>query len=157
MKEPVLENLASYLSGQTQSPDSVFDKDPFNYAQMRIGSWVEFDELSSQADGIQLVFNIIPGGEMNPKWLRDRYIINIQTLGVDKSKYIESESLLNDVFYTFLGGKTLYFGDSAYFQFTSDEGPAFRGYLDNSKPMFAAVITFYVDGLTDKENRKALC
>jgi hypothetical protein len=92
----------------------------------------------------------------NPKWLRDFYTISLQTIGEDRSKYVEAEDLLHEVFETLHSSSNLYFGDSAYFQFTSDEGPHFAAYLENSMPMFNAVLQFYVDGLVDKNNRKAL-
>lgn len=150
----VLETLTNYLTGNTSSPDSVISQ-PFTSNVIVIGTMRDFAEIEATYNRVQFVFQMIATNP-NPKWLRDFYTISLQTIGEDRSKYIEAENLLHEVFETLHSSPTLTFGDSAYFQFTSDEGPHFAAYLENSMPMFNAVLQFYVDGLVDKNNREAL-
>lgn len=150
----VLQTLSNYLTGNTTSPDSVITQ-PFDSNIFVVGTMRDFTEIGSEYDRVQFVTQMISTNP-NPKWLRDFYTISLQTIGEDRSRYIESEDLLHEVFETLHSSPTLTFGDSAYFQFTSDEGPHFAAYLENSMPMFNAVLQFYVDGLVDKNNREAL-
>jgi hypothetical protein len=150
----VLSTLTDYLTGNTSSPDSVISQ-PFTQNLFVIGTMRDFSDVDETYNGVQVISRII-GNNPNPKWLRDFYTIAVQVIGKDRSKYIECENLIHDIFDTLHGSDNLIFGNSAYFQFTSDEGPYFVSYYEDSMPLFTFILRFYVDGLEDKNNRKAL-
>ena len=150
----VLDKLTDYLTGNTVSPDSVISQ-PFDSNLFVIGTMRDFADVNESYNGIQVVSRIVSINP-NPKWLRDFYSIAIQVIGKDRSKYIECEDLIHEIFSTLHSSDNLIFGNSAYFQFTSDEGPHFVAYYEDSMPLFTSILQFYVDGLEDKNNRKAL-
>lgn len=155
MYQSVVHDLRSYLAGLTTSPDSVIAA-PFNVDQIFVGTLREFDEVAASANGVQLV--IREGtAQANPKWVRDSWVVSLQVLGVDRSKYMECEQLLGEVAHSLIGSPTLFIGQRAYVQFSSNQLPQFVGYLDNSRPIFSATLSFVVEGLQDEYNRKALC
>lgn len=148
-------NLIDYLTGETEAPDSVLE-DKLERSLFVIGAMREFEDMSPLANGLQVVVRL-SSGQANPKWLRDLWFVTFQVIGQDRSKYVEAEQLIQEVFNTFLGSDTLYLGDRAYVQFNSQEMPRFAGYFEDSKPLFSTTINFVVEGLEDKHNRKALC
>mgnify|MGYP006429557083 CR=1 FL=1 len=150
----VLKQLVDYLQGNTTSPDSVISN-PFNSDLFVIGTMRDFNEVKNSNTNVQTLFRLV-GNSPNPKWLRDFYSVTIQTIGKDRSKYVEAENLIHDIFNVLQSSDNLIFGDSAYFQFKYDEGPRFISYLENSMPLFTSNLQFYVDGLIDKNNRKTL-
>lgn len=148
----VTHDLREYLGGITLPPDSVITS-PFDVNQVFLGAIREF--VQGMPD-VQVVIREV-SGKPNPKWMRDEWIVGVQTLGKDASKYMECENTLGEIVHSLVGSPTVYIGDRAYVQFGSNQLPMFVGYLDNSKPLFSATITFVVEGLEDKYNRKALC
>lgn len=144
-------DIINYLVGNTVAPDSVISV-PFNNQQIFAGAIPDFSEASQDVlASISLVSNV-----PNTKWLRDRAVISITTMGRGRGQYVEAETLLYDIFNTLLGSNNIEMDDHILFQFGSSSGPRFMGYQDNSKPVFDATISLYVDGIVDKFNRKTI-
>ena len=150
----VLKQLVDYLQGNTVAPNSVISE-PFDSRLFVVGTMRDFSEVVNSQFGVQTLFRLV-GNNPNPKWLRDFYSVTIQTIGKNRSKYVEAENLIHDIFNVLHGSENLIFDDSAYFLFKYDEGPRFISYLENSMPLFTSNLQFYVDGLVDKNNRKTL-
>lgn len=148
----VVQDLRDYLSGFTTAPDTVIET-PFEGDQIITGAMQEF---RPSFNGLQVILKEA-SGIANPKWLRDSWTVSIQVIGENSAKYSECESLIGDVTFTLVGSNTIYVGNRAFVQMTSNQLPQFVGYLDNSKPLFSSTINFVVEGLTDEYNRKALC
>jgi len=148
----IVQDLRKYLGGLTVPPDSVMAV-PFDSSRVLTGSLQEFRE---GFDGLQIVLREA-SGVANPRWLRDYWTVSIQVIGENRSKYEEAEQLIGEVTFSLVGSDTVYVGDRAFVQFTSNQLPQFIGYLDNSKPLFSSTISFVVEGLKDEYNRKALC
>ena len=153
MYKSVTHDLRDYLGGITTSPDSVIAT-PFDPNLIVVGNLREFDEVNS--NGVQVILKEA-SGSANPKWLRDSWTVSIQVAGVDRSTYMQCEQLLGEVTHSLIGSPTLFIGDRAYVQFSSNQLPQFVGYLDNSVPIFSSAISFIVEGMVDEYNRKALC
>lgn len=150
----VVDDLRDYLGGLTAAPDTVI-AEAFNPDQIVVGGIQEFTPYTN-FNGTQVVLQGV-NGAANPKWLRDSWIISIQVIGEDRGKYAECEALLAEIVFSLVGSNTIYIGNRAYVQMSSNQLPQFIGYLDNSQPIFSSTITFVVEGLTDEYNRKALC
>lgn len=148
----VVHDLRDYLTGATQVPDTVIAT-PFDASQIVVGSLQKFSQSRS---GYQVILKEV-SGTANPRWLRDEWTVAIQVIGDDRGKYMECEQKLIDITYTLIGSNTVYIGDRAYLQFTSNQLPQFVGHMDNSRPVFSSTIRFVVEGLKDEYNRKALC
>lgn len=150
----VVHDLRNYLGGLTSAPDTVIGT-PFEADQILLGALQTFDS-NPNFNGLQVILKEA-SGIANPKWLRDSWTVSIQVIGENSAKYSECESLIGEVTFALVGSNTIYIGNRAFVQITSNQLPQFVGYLDNSKPLFSSTIDFVVEGLTDEYNRTALC
>lgn len=149
----VTHDLRDYIGGQTVSPDSVIIN-PLPVNHILVGSSQPFSS-GNNFEGVQIILKEVMG-EPNPKWVRDSWIVSVQALGEDRSKFMKCEDLIGSVIFNMVGNGPLYIGDRVYVQMSSNQLPKFVGYLDNSKPMFSATLDFVVEGTKDDYNRKAM-